>query len=107
MKKELEIIETTISKGSQSLEYKQLINYKGYKLRINIKSDSYEPQSYARISILKDLKWEILDYIPSSQMSTNSELVYQPRYRQNYDMAEKEFLKDSDLLVKNAIELLS
>lgn len=103
----IQVIETVISIGSQSIEYKEIIKYKGFKLRICIKSDSYDFQCFARIGLLKDLKWEVLEYIPHSEMQTESQLKYRPAYRgEGYKNAASEFLKDRNKLIETAISLL-
>ena len=97
-KAKLKRLHTELSKSSQSYHYTQLCEYKGKKLRINIKRDSYDNQSYARIYIFKDDEWNKLASIDSPNMRTlDSVSVYSA-----IEPTETSFIADNSILIKKA-----
>jgi hypothetical protein len=72
----MKTIEQSINKGQQSLDYKELLNFNGVKLKISIKSDSYKQQCFAKIEVWNDFKWNLIDSIHYNEMNTDSKLVY-------------------------------
>ena len=104
------IKETTIEKitykGSQSISFREIYKLNEKRIKLEIKSDSYDQQCYARAYILKDEKWEPVYSIPYSEMNTPKGLCYHITYRSNAVAAEKEFKSDIDRLKKYVKEIL-
>ena len=104
------IKETTIEKitykGSQSISFREIYKLNEKRIKLEIKSDSYDQQCYARAYILKDEKWEPVYSIPYSAMNTPKGLCYHVTYRSNAVAAEKEFKTDIDRLKKYVGEIL-
>ena len=63
-------------KGSQSLEYTELLEHNGEKLQIHIDRDSVKQQSSATIWIWSETKWNLVSRIPYSAMSVVINEVY-------------------------------
>src|SRR5574344_598559 len=99
------IIEKITYKGSQSISFREIYKLNNSKIKLEIKSDSYDQQCYARAYILKDEKWELIYSIPYSVMSTPKGLCYHVIYRSNAMAAEKEFKSDIDRLKKYVKEI--
>lgn len=51
-------------KSSQALHFEATYSVNGEKVRITIKRDSYESQSYVHAHILRGKKWEFLAGLP-------------------------------------------
>ena len=104
------IKETTIEKitykGSQSISFREIYKLEEKRIKLEIKSDSYDQQCYARAYILKDEKWEPVYSIPYSEMNTPKGLCYHVTYRSNAAAAENEFKSDTERLKKYVKELL-
>jgi len=104
------IKETTIEKitykGSQSISFREIYKLDEKRIKLEIKSDSYDQQCYARAYILKDEKWELVYSIPYSEMNTPKGLCYHVTYRSNAAATEKEFKTDIDRLKKYVKEIL-
>ena len=101
-----ETISKEITKGRQSMAYKEILRLGEYKVQVKIKSDAYRSQCYAKISIFNknDLEWRGLDDIHHSLMTTKDSLAYQnPRKV----VTSEDFRDDRDQLVKMAELLLS
>jgi hypothetical protein len=73
-----ETVNKWITKGSQSVLYKELLKYNGHSLCIEIVSDAYDQQCSAVISIFSpdQLKWNGLWSIPPAGMETEIKLCY-------------------------------
>lgn len=71
---------TVMSTGTQSLSYCELLTYGKFKLKIDIKSDSYLRQRYARIAVynLDQVEWKPLVNIAPSLMKTSGDMYYEP-----------------------------
>ena len=91
-----------VGQGRQSAIYKETLDHEGDKVRIEIKSDSYRFQCYARVSIFDGSKWNQIDSIHHSRMKTEDGLVYRPNVLPN----EKDFKADRDRLVSLAKDIL-
>jgi len=104
------IKETTIEKitykGSQSVNFREIYKLEEKRIKLEIKSDSYDQQCYARAYILKDEKWELIYSIPYSEMKTPNGLSHFLEYRNNAKLAEKEFKVDVERLKKYIEEIL-
>ncbi len=99
-------IEKITYKGSQSISFREIFKLDEKRIKLEIKSDSYDQQCYSRAYILKDEKWELLYSIPYSEMNTPKGLCYHVTYRSNAAAAEKEFKTDIDRLKKYVKEIL-
>jgi len=105
-KKNKEItIEKITYKGSQSVNFREIYILDEKRIKLEIKSDSYDQQCYARAYILKDEKWELIYSIPYSEMNTPKGLCYHVTYRHNASKAENEFKTDIQRL-KEHIEAI-
>lgn len=72
-------LDTSISKNNgQSVDYRELLEHDGAKLRITIRSDSYNAQCYARVHHWTDNKWTFVESIAASVMVTDTGLAYKP-----------------------------
>ena len=102
--------ETTIEKitykGSQSINFREIYKLEDKKIKLEIKSDSYDMQCYARTYILKDEKWELIYSIPYSEMNTPNGLCHHVIYRHKASAAEDEFTSDIQRLKKYIEEIL-
>ena len=96
--KEKTIEKTTYESSNQSISYREIYKYKEYCIKLEIKSDSYKVQCYAKASVLANSNWNVIYTIPYSEMKTRSELSYYPDYRNNASAAEKEFSQDINKL---------
>lgn len=63
-------ISLSINKGKQSVEYYEILIIESYKLRIKIKSDSYDFQSYAFIELWNGQEWKEVHKIHYASMKT-------------------------------------
>jgi hypothetical protein len=89
-----------LCKGGQYHMYKETLEYNGDKLMLEIKSDSYASQCYARIRFWSDKKWNLIDSIHFSNMETLTKLVH----RDNVNASH--FKRDRDTLIKLAKNIL-
>ena len=106
-KKNKEItIEKITYKGSQSISFREIYKLDEKRIKLEIKSDSYDQQCYARAYLLKDEKWEQIYSIPYSEMNTPKGLCYHVTYRNNASAAEGEFKVDIQRLKKHIEEIL-
>jgi len=99
-------IEKITYKGSQSINFREIYKLEEKRIKLEIKSESYDQQCYARAYILKDEKWELIYSIPYSEMNTPKGLCYHVTYRSNPAAAEKEVKTDIDRLKKYVKEIL-
>lgn len=95
-----ELIEEIISKGSQSVSYREIYKVSNYKIKLEIKSDAYDMQSYARAYVLKDLEWSLIYSIPYSKMTTPFNIICRRMTDTEY---KKLFIQDRNRL-KEGIE---
>lgn len=73
------ILHVEVSKGNgQSNSYTETLKAGAHKLRIHIRSDSYDFQSSARIEVWRpaDLKWSQVADIHYSRMQTQASYVH-------------------------------
>lgn len=105
-------ISDQLHEGGQSLEriftgvvkLAVLEDAPSFKIRIHIKSDSYDSQCSANLHVWnpQSLKWSSVCYIPYSNMKTARSLAYkQPPHR-----TRKEFQADFDALMAEAVKIL-
>ncbi len=74
----LKTVQKEIAKGDQYMHYTEIVDIAGEKLKISIKSDAYESQTYARIKVFSPTEktWNDLASIHYSKMQTPAKLVY-------------------------------
>ena len=96
-------ISVEVSTGTQSVGLQEVVVYNDNKLRIQIKSDSHDFQSYARVDVWAG-GWTRVHSIPFNKMSTEKGLYYG---RKINPRSAKDFKADRDELVRVAIKVLS
>lgn len=102
----MKVIKEEYSLGTQSASLSKIIEGdNGLKIKIDIKSDSYDFQSYARVSVFSDLKWNVVDSISFSNMKTPSKLYYHANGRPANVLAQH-FVEDTQVLISNAEAVL-
>lgn len=72
------MIEVKTWKGQQSVHFQKLVKLNDFKVRLDIKRDSYAMQSYATASVFDPVKmdWNKLYSIPYPHMKTKEGLMY-------------------------------
>ena len=104
--KEVSVIESIYFSGSQSVSYREIYKQKDKKIKVELKSDAYLSQSFARASVLINDKWEVVYNIPASLLSFEEKLIYKPGYNNKPELAAKEFKKDVDKLKEQTAQIL-
>ena len=96
-------IDETYFNGSQSVNFKGIYKMNENKIKLSIKKDSYDKQSYARAYVFdkNTLNWNLLDYIPYSQMQVNLKEVFCYRKADSLSFAEKMAFFDDIKTLKN------
>lgn len=74
------IIESIVYPGSQSVTCRIIYQLNGRTVKLEIKSDSFEQQSYAKACVFDGTSWKDLYTIPYALMRTPPELLYTPRF---------------------------
>lgn len=74
------IIESIVYPGSQSVTCRIIYQLNGRTVKLEIKSDSFAPQSYAKAYVFDGTSWKDLYAIPYALMQTPHELFYSPRF---------------------------
>ena len=89
-------------KGHQSWNYRAIWTVRGKKVRVTIKVDSYDFQSYGRAEILSETKdkWNVISSIPGEQLAT-----YQKIGAYDRDITAEAFKEDEQRLIAE-IELI-
>lgn len=101
-------IESIIYQSSnQSLSYREHYIYENKKIKLEIKSDSYRSQCYARTYILKADEWCLLYSVPYAEMETKEGLIYYHDYKKRPQGAHSEFISDILRLKNMTAEILS
>lgn len=92
-----------IAKGRQSVNAQQIFSIGGAKIRVRIKSDAYDFQSYATAEVwsAESLSWNEVHSIQPANMATQHGLAYKPTAPHAGD-----FLQDIDTLVRVAAEVI-
>ena len=96
-------IDESVSKGQQDAIARRVLVLDGqFEVRLTVRSDSYDFQSYARAEVWNpvDLKWNIVHTIHFSDMLTPAGLVY----RQGLSLAN--FHTDMERLLEATKEIL-
>ena len=92
--------------SSQAISYREIYQLSNKKLKLEIKSDSYHSQCYARASVLKDDEWKIIYSVPFSLMQTPEGLAYRNDYKNKPANAEGIFKEDIQKLKTNTEKIL-
>ncbi len=102
-----DIIEKICYKSSnQAISYREIYQIEDKKLKLEIKSDSYHSQCYARASVLKNDEWIQVYSIPYSIMQTPEGLIYKSDYKNKPAVAEGNFKDDIQKLKHYAEKIL-
>ena len=97
----------TYASSNQSISRRVIYEFKNLKVMLELKSDSYRGQCYARASVLDNLEWRVIYFIPHAEMNTPEGLCHYLPYRDTKaPSAKKEFDKDIERLKKYISELL-
>lgn len=101
----LKATDSHITRSRDDVIFTANYNIGGFKVRVKIRSNSYDFQSYAIVEVWnKDLlKWNRLESIHYSDMKTPAGLNYQPKSV----VLDSQFVDDTNALVKMAEGLLS
>ena len=91
------IEDITYSSSHQSISRRVIYEYKNLKIKLELQSDGYKRQCYARASALDGLEWRLIYSIPHSEMKTPEGLCYCVPYRDEKAQNAK----------KNLIEILN
>ena len=105
----MKIIKEEYSKGTQSAHYvKMMESSEGSKIKIDIKSDSYDFQSHARVYAFSptELKWNVIASIAFSEMQTPAKLFYKIGYNETADVVAPYFKSDVQELTKQAEDII-
>ena len=94
-------ISLNIGKGQQDVNYTEVLEVAGSKLRIQIRSDSYEQQCHSRIGRWNGEEWKHLHSLVTRK--TPNGLAYHPQGGTN----EKHFKADREELLRVAKEVLT
>jgi hypothetical protein len=105
MKKGTKVIEQRYFTGSQSVNYTEIYSKNDKKIKIEIKSDAYQSQSYARGSVFDGAKWQPVYNIPSSQMHTEVGLIY-TNCKQKPEIAASAMAKDIAEVIEKTEKIL-
>ena len=106
----LKVLERTMYNTRQSIHFKGMYELSGIKLRINIRKDSYDFQSYARVYVLnkEEREWNVLHSIPYPQMEAVKKNVFHGRPADELTFSERTAINDDiKSLQKMAKKLLS
>lgn len=103
-----------VVKAKQAIEYREVLTLKEFKLRLEMKSDSYKKQCYARISVWNGKEWSFLDSIHYSLLSFKDGLISVPHNQPINVPTEKTheqnvgyFIKDRNILLNRAYNILA
>ena len=101
------IEDITYSSSSQSITRRVIYEHKSFKIKLEVKSDGWINQCYARAYALDGLDWKPIYSIPSKEMKTREGLCYYVPYRdEKAPNAKNEFNRDIERLKKYITEIL-
>ncbi len=100
-------IEIVTYGGHQSIYHRELYEFKNLKIKLELNSEDYARQCYARAYVLDGLEWKLIYSIPYPEMKTPRDIYYMPQYRDKKAAnAGKEFTADVQRLKKYISEIL-
>lgn len=97
----IETIQREVFQGRQSWNLKHVLRFRSHQLLVEVKRDSYDFQSYARIKLFDGYKWNLLANIPYANMKSLS-----VSYVQKQETVEPCLQADADELLRIATDLL-
>ena len=102
------MIEMITYGGHQSIYHRELYELGNVKIKLELNSENYERQCYARAYALEGLEWKLIYSIPYTEMKTQRDIYYKLQYRDKKAAnAGREFTLDVQRLKKYVKELLS
>lgn len=87
-----------ISKGRQSVTYTEIMHYGDHRLRLVIKRDFYDFQSFARVQRWNGTKWEFVDNIAYANMKSQAS-TYANVTNDNFKADRDELLRRTKLVL--------
>ncbi len=106
MRKGATIIEQKYFSTRQSVSYVEIYKKNDRKIKIEIKSDSYLDQCYARGSVFDGVQWHHVYNIPPSAMSTQKALAYLDNMAEAPEKAAKYMEKDVAAVIEKTEKIL-
>ena len=101
-------IEVVTYGGHQSIYHRELYELGNVKIKLELNSEDFARQCYARAYALDGLEWKLIYSIPYPEMKTNRSIYYMPQYNNKKAVnAGIEFLSDVQRLKKYVREILS
>lgn len=91
-------IQADLTRGRQSLDYVRITNEDGKKVRVRIKRDFYDNQSYGSVDFWNGSKWERVIYRDISTL----ECVVARHGTSNFAAYEYLFINDADDMEQQA-----
>lgn len=103
-----------VVKGKQSIEYREVLEFENtpnqkQKLKIEMKNDSYDFQSYARIYFWNSNEWTLLDSIHYTLVNFKSATYHGSASETPQQIHQKNvgyFKQDQQTLLKRAYDIL-
>jgi hypothetical protein len=84
----------------QSWNYEAIYELNGNKVRVNIKRDAFDFQSYARAHVLDCKQWRPITRIPYPHMHTKASYVSDTVTEENFTQDEKELIEEVSTLLQ-------
>lgn len=99
---EIKSLDYLVSKGSGTVDYKEILTATDksgsfHKLKIDIRSDQYARQSFAKVSRWDGERWNEVDNVPFSKMQTEINLSSKP---DEISIHPRHFVRDRDELIR-------
>ncbi len=91
--------------GSQDANFREFCEINGLRFKIEIKSDSYETQSFGRVYVWSNEKkdWSLVYSIPGQLLKTERGLMYGTPKK---TLSVVDFYKDTQALIENAKKIV-
>ena len=100
-------IETLTCGLSQSIYHRELYELGNQKIKLELNTENYGQQCYARAYALDGVEWKLIYTIPYPEMKTPRDIFHKLSYRdKNAYKAVKEFETDVQRLKKYVKEIL-
>lgn len=106
MKKGTSIIEQRYFSTRQAVNYVEIYKKNDCKIKVEIKSDSYLDQCYAKGSVFDGKQWNHVYNIPSTQMDTQKGLVYLDNIGEKPEKAARYMAKDIAEVIEKTEKIL-
>lgn len=95
-------INSSISNGSQTVDYFELLTIGKIRFQLRIRSDSHKSQSHANIERWNGDRWQGVSYLNTGEMQTEHGLRYG---QHNNPVTSKDFKSDRNELVRRAVAI--